>query len=78
MACSVLGRRLRPVLRAATAARHRCYSEWTRQSETVSFLRDPRADREIYLIGTAHISQKSAAEVQELIHLVRPKTRSVT
>ena len=50
-------------------ARRSC---WVRRSETTSYLRDPRRDRELYLIGTAHVSQRSAEEVRELIHLVRP------
>ena len=39
---------------------------WTRRGETTSYLRDAFADREIYLIGTAHVSQSSADEVREL------------
>jgi len=43
---------------------------FTRISETASFLKE--ADREIYLVGTAHVSEDSAREVRELINLVRP------
>ena len=61
-------------LRAANRsfAGRRSLNDWTRQSDTLSYLRDARADREIYLIGTAHVSQRSADEVRELITLVRP------
>ena len=45
---------------------------WVQQRETLSHLRDAHADREVYLIGTAHVSQRSADEVRELIELVRP------
>lgn len=45
---------------------------WVPQRDTLSYLRDARANREVYLIGTAHISQRSAEEVGDLIRLVRP------
>ena len=54
--------------RLALCVRH-C---WTQQRETLSHLRDKHANREVYLIGTAHVSQQSADEVRELIRLVRP------
>lgn len=65
---------LRPRPRPAALHRtgRRLLSEWTRQRETLSHLRDAHADREIYLVGTAHVSQRSADEVSELIRLVRP------
>ena len=40
--------------------------------DTVSYLRDPNSSREVYLIGTAHVSQQSADDVKELIELVKP------
>jgi pheromone shutdown protein TraB len=40
--------------------------------ETVTYLRDPNSNREVYLIGTAHVSQQSADDVKELIDLVKP------
>jgi len=40
--------------------------------ETVSYLRDPNSNKEVYLIGTAHVSQQSADDVKELIELVKP------
>ena len=65
---------MRPRPRAAALHRTggRLFSEWTRQRETLSHLRDTHADREVYLVGTAHVSQRSADEVSELIRLVRP------
>lgn len=41
-------------------------------SENVTILED--GDRTIYIIGTAHISQKSVEEVQEVIEAVKPDT----
>jgi hypothetical protein len=43
---------------------------FTKLSETSTYLKE--ADREIYLIGTAHISTVSAREVANLIHKVKP------
>ena len=56
---------MRPRPRAAALHRAggRLFSEWTRQRETLSHLRDAHADREVYLVGTAHVSQRSADEV---------------
>ena len=45
---------------------------FTKLSETASYLKDTEADREVYLIGTAHISAESAREVTEFIRQVRP------
>ena len=73
-----MSRSLRPLAELATPRRlwriHRRFlsTEWTRLSETHSYLRDATRNREIHLIGTAHVSQKSADEVRDLIHLVRP------
>ena len=46
----------------------------TQVSPTVSLLRADDTDHEIYLVGTAHVSQTSADEVSELIDLVQPQT----
>jgi len=46
----------------------------THISPTTSLLRADTTDNEVYLIGTAHISQSSADEVKDLIQLVRPQT----
>lgn len=40
--------------------------------ETVSYLRDPVQNREVFLLGTAHVSEKSAEDVRRLIALVQP------
>ena len=40
--------------------------------ETLSILRSSSTPREIYLVGTAHVSERSAREVRELIRLVKP------
>lgn len=42
------------------------------QSETVSYLRDPASNRELFLIGTAHVSKKSAEDVRRIIRLTCP------
>eukprot|EP00898_Chlorokybus_atmophyticus_P002212 jgi/Chlat1/2992/Chrsp2S04707 len=39
---------------------------------TVAYLRHARTGTEIYLVGTAHVSQKSADEVREVIRRVKP------
>lgn len=41
--------------------------------ETLSILRSAVSSREIYLVGTAHVSEKSAREVRELVRLARPQ-----
>lgn len=45
----------------------------THISPTTSLLRSDKSDNEVYLLGTAHISQASHEEVVDLIHLVKPK-----
>ena len=40
----------------------------------MSYLRDLRTGNECFLIGTAHISKKSAEEVREVIRRVKPDT----
>ena len=40
--------------------------------ETMSYLRDLRSGSEVYLVGTAHISIKSAEEVKSVIRSVKP------
>jgi len=41
---------------------------------TASLLRNLKTGAEVYLVGTAHVSQKSATEVREMIRLVQPQT----
>lgn len=61
------------LLRLARVQTRGCRSYcWHSQRDTLSHLRDKHANREIYLVGTAHVSQHSADEVTELIKLVRP------
>lgn len=45
----------------------------THISPTTSLLRSNTSDNEVYLLGTAHISQASNEEVVDLIQLVQPK-----
>mmetsp|Transcript_19916 Transcript_19916/g.31065 ORF Transcript_19916/g.31065 Transcript_19916/m.31065 type:complete len:304 (-) Transcript_19916:45-956(-) len=45
----------------------------THISPTISLLRSDTSDNEVYLLGTAHISQASNEEVVDLIQLVKPK-----
>ena len=40
--------------------------------DSVLYIRDSVTSSEVYLIGTAHISDKSADDVADLIELVRP------
>ena len=40
--------------------------------ETMSILRSSTSSGEIFLVGTAHVSQRSAREVRELVRLVKP------
>lgn len=42
-------------------------------SPTTSLLRSETSDNEVFLLGTAHISEASANEVIQLIDLVKPK-----
>ena len=41
-------------------------------SNTTSFLRNLDTGSEIFLVGTAHVSKRSAQEVREMITLVKP------
>jgi pheromone shutdown protein TraB len=43
-------------------------------ADTHSLLRNMHTGAEIYLVGTAHVSKRSAQEVREVISLVRPHT----
>lgn len=44
----------------------------TEISPTTTLLRADERDNEVYLIGTSHISEKSANEIEELIDIVHP------
>ena len=65
---------------AATATRAACRAFGRRAlsaatspvPETMSYLRDLRSGSEVYLVGTAHISRKSADEVRSVIRSVKP------
>ncbi|KAJ7561460.1 hypothetical protein O6H91_03G029300 [Diphasiastrum complanatum] len=39
---------------------------------TVSYLRNSSNGAELYLVGTAHVSSKSAQEVKQVINMVKP------
>lgn len=41
---------------------------------TVNYLRHPHDGKEVFLLGTAHISKKSAEEVVQVLDLVKPDT----
>ena len=45
----------------------------TQISPTTSILRSDTCDNEVYLLGTAHISESSANEVRQLAEVVRPQ-----
>lgn len=51
---------------------HSVRSVVTHLSPTTSLLRSNSSDNEIYLLGTAHVSDASSQEVVELIRLVNP------
>lgn len=42
-------------------------NEVAKNNQTMEYLRDAKRDLEVYLIGTAHISEKSAQEVANVI-----------
>lgn len=44
----------------------------THISPTTSLLRSSETDNEIYLIGTAHVSESSAQEIAESVRIIRP------
>ena len=70
MAAAVARRALRPVLQRWRASS----TSTTNLPGTMSYLRDLRTGNEVYLIGTAHVSKKSAEEVRDVIQAVRPDT----
>lgn len=39
------------------------------QDGSISYLRNPRNGAEVYLVGTAHVSNKSAEQVREVNHV---------
>jgi len=65
---------------SASTSTHRARSTRARETEyvsdggveTLSILRSSSTPREIYLVGTAHVSERSAREVRELIRLAKP------
>jgi len=65
---------------SASTSTHRARSTRAREAEyvsdggveTLSILRSSSTPREIYLVGTAHVSERSAREVRELIRLAKP------
>jgi len=61
-------------LAVAQRQRQRHRTLVTQLSPTTSLLRAEESDNEVYLIGTAHVSEKSGKEVSDLIELVQPKT----
>ncbi|KAH8957514.1 hypothetical protein BDL97_07G095800 [Sphagnum fallax] len=44
---------------------------------SMTYLRNNRNGAQLYLVGTAHVSEKSAEEVREVIHQVKPDTVAV-
>lgn len=42
------------------------------QDGSLSYLRNPKNGAQVYLVGTAHVSAKSADQVREVINRVRP------
>jgi hypothetical protein len=61
----------RPALYLPTSIRRRTIV--TQISPTTSLLRSDNSDNEVYLLGTAHISEASANEAIQLISLVQPQ-----
>jgi len=52
----------------------RCFAVGGQVRETLSYYRHPVTGVDLYLVGTAHVSAKSAEEVRDVIRTVRPKT----
>lgn len=47
-------------------------STYLLNTETVSYLANDKSDREVYLVGTAHVSERSAEDVRRAIEYVQP------
>ena len=79
-ASRALERRARDVIVRCPSPIGRPLSSSTREHvlpggvETMSILRSSTTSGEIFLVGTAHVSQRSAREVRELVRLVKPTT----
>ena len=79
-ASRALKRRARDVIVRCPSPIGRPLSSSTREHvlpggvETMSILRSSTTSGEIFLVGTAHVSQQSAREVRELVRLVKPTT----
>jgi len=61
----------RPALQYHTGVRRR--NIVTQIGPTTSLLRSDNTDNEVYLLGTAHISEASANEAIQLISVVQPQ-----
>ncbi|KAG6547374.1 hypothetical protein Mapa_010822 [Marchantia paleacea] len=55
----------------------RVYSSLATNDGTVTYLRNAETGAELYLVGTAHVSAKSAEEVRQVILQVKPDTVAV-
>eukprot|EP00850_Spirogloea_muscicola_P009137 SM000050S17062 [mRNA] locus=s50:765637:768014:- [translate_table: standard] len=53
---------------------HSCASSQAPADGTLTYLRSSRTAAEVYLVGTAHISARSAQQVREVIRKVKPRT----
>ena len=62
---------LRCKRRCCTTATAAAQQAWA-GSETVSHLRHPHRESEVWLVGTSHVSQESVDEVASLIETLRP------
>jgi hypothetical protein len=55
-----------------TAPRARGATSAVTDSDLVAYLRHPTRDQEVFLVGTVHISNRSARLVREVIQSVKP------
>ncbi|KAG0620270.1 hypothetical protein M758_4G203300 [Ceratodon purpureus] len=71
VASCLLRRHLLHAVGVSVAARER-FSTTVTQDGSLSYLRNPTNGAQVYLVGTAHVSAKSAEQVREVINQVRP------
>lgn len=69
---SCLPRRLPGVALVAWQSFSSASSTKVAQDGSLSYLRNPKNGAQVYLVGTAHVSAKSADQVREVINQVRP------
>ena len=61
---------MRPLFRAVV----RSFTAEAFSAKTVTYLRSATTGTEVYVVGTSHISARSAEQVREVIHAIKPDT----